>query len=191
MFQKQIVVDCRGHLLGRLAAVVAKEILAGQKIVCVRCEALEISGSLYRNKMKWRVWANKKVNTNHAHGQHHHRSPAKMFWRAVRGMIPHKTARGVQALRRLKVFNGIPRPYDVQKRQVVPSALRVLKLAPQRKFTVLGELAEQVGWTHRAALAKAEEVRKARSKHYYNGKKKLIAIRKSIAFVHTLVSQAP
>lgn len=45
-------------------------------------------------------------------------------------MIPHKTKRGMEALNRLKVFDGIPAPYDKQKRMVVPSALRVLKLKP-------------------------------------------------------------
>jgi ribosomal protein L13 len=28
------------------------------------------------------------------------------------GMIPHKTKRGMEALNRLKVFEGIPPPYD-------------------------------------------------------------------------------
>jgi ribosomal protein L13 len=39
-------------------------------------------------------------------GPFHLRSPSKMFWRAVRGMLPHKTPRGMHALRRLKVFEG-------------------------------------------------------------------------------------
>lgn len=44
MFEKQVVIDCRGHLLGRLASIVAKELLSGQKVVCVRCEEINISG---------------------------------------------------------------------------------------------------------------------------------------------------
>lgn len=35
-------------------------------------------------------------------------------------MIPHKTARGAAALERLKVFEGVPPPYDKQKKMVVP-----------------------------------------------------------------------
>ncbi len=49
------------------------------------------------------------------------------------GMVPHKITRGKEALARLKVFEGIPPPYDKQKRQVVPSALKVLRLNPSRK----------------------------------------------------------
>lgn len=50
-------------------------------------------------------------------------------------MLPHKTKRGDTALERLKVFEGIPPPYDKKKRMVVPSALRVLKLNPRRKVS--------------------------------------------------------
>lgn len=41
---KEVVIDGRGHLLGRLASIVAKELLSGQKVVVVRCEELMISG---------------------------------------------------------------------------------------------------------------------------------------------------
>src|SRR3954451_962683 len=46
----QIVIDGKGHLLGRLASIVAKQLLNGQKIVIVRCEALNISGEFFRAK---------------------------------------------------------------------------------------------------------------------------------------------
>lgn len=39
-------------------------------------------------------------------------------------MIPHKTKRGEAALSRLKVYEGIPPPYDKIKRMVVPDALK-------------------------------------------------------------------
>ena len=34
MFKKELIIDGKGHLLGRLASVVAKEILNGQHVVC-------------------------------------------------------------------------------------------------------------------------------------------------------------
>ena len=48
-------------------------------------------------------------------------------------MIPHKTQRGKDALRRLKVYEGCPPPYDRRKRVVVPGAMRVMCLKPGRK----------------------------------------------------------
>ncbi len=40
-----VVIDGKGHLLGRLASIVAKQLLLGKKIVVVRCEQIVISGS--------------------------------------------------------------------------------------------------------------------------------------------------
>ena len=45
MFEKQVVIDGKGHLLGRLASVVAKELLNGQSIVVVRSEQIFVTGS--------------------------------------------------------------------------------------------------------------------------------------------------
>lgn len=82
-------------------------------------------------------------------------------------MVPHKTARGKAALERLKVFEGIPAPYDKKKRVVVPQALRVLRLKPGRKYTTLGKLATNVGWKYESVVEKLEEKRKLRSAEYY------------------------
>lgn len=46
-----IVIDGKGHLLGRLASIISKQVLSGQKIVVVRCEEINISGSFFRNKV--------------------------------------------------------------------------------------------------------------------------------------------
>ena len=48
-----IVIDGKGHLLGRLASIISKQILNGQKIVVVRCEEINISGSFFRNKVRF------------------------------------------------------------------------------------------------------------------------------------------
>uniref|UniRef100_A0A2K6NUS9 Large ribosomal subunit protein uL13 n=1 Tax=Rhinopithecus roxellana TaxID=61622 RepID=A0A2K6NUS9_RHIRO len=125
-----LVLDGRGHLLGHLAAIVAKQVLLGRKVVVVRCEGINISGNFYRNKLKYL-----RMNTNPSRGLYHFRAPSRILWRTERGMLlPHKTKRGQAALDRLKVFNGIPPPYDKKKRMVVPAALKVMRLKPTRKF---------------------------------------------------------
>ena len=52
-YQKEIVIDAKGHLLGRLASTVAKQLLNGQKITLVRCEEINIAGPFFRNKRNW------------------------------------------------------------------------------------------------------------------------------------------
>jgi large subunit ribosomal protein L13Ae len=77
----------------------------------------------------------KRCNVNPARGPFHFRAPSKIFWRTVRGMVPHKTERGKAALKRLQCFEGMPAPYDKKKRMVVPTALKILRLKPGRKVT--------------------------------------------------------
>jgi len=133
MFERETIIDGRGHLVGRLASKVAKELLRGQRVVVVRCEQLVLSGSLFRNKLNWHEFLRKACNTNPRRQFKHFRSPSRMFWRSLRGMTPHKTSRGKAALQRLKVFEGIPYPYDVRKRMVVPEALKVVRIKSHRK----------------------------------------------------------
>ncbi|KAK1747911.1 60S ribosomal protein L13a [Skeletonema marinoi] len=76
VLEKPIVIDCRDHLHGRLCSVVAKELLAGQKIVLVRCEDMVISGSLVRNQTKYAQFRKKRMNTNPSRGPFHFKSPA-------------------------------------------------------------------------------------------------------------------
>ena len=132
----------------------------------------------YRNKLKWLDFAKKHSNTNPTRGgPFHFLAPSRIFWRCVRGMLPHKTARGAAALQRLKVFEGIPSPYDKTKRMVVPQALQAVRLRPGRDFCHLGELATQLGWTHAELIKRLEAERKVNSAAFYAEKKaKLVKI---------------
>jgi large subunit ribosomal protein L13Ae len=100
-------------------------------------------------------------------------------------MLPHKTERGAEALARLKVFEGIPAPYDKIKRVVVPSALRISCLRPGRDFTHLGTLCHEIGWKHFDLIKRLEATRKASSEAFYTKKKeankRLAAARAAVA----------
>ena len=84
---KRVVVDARHHMLGRLASILAKELLNGQKVVVVRCEEICISGGLVRQKMKYMRFLRKRMNTKPSHGPIHFRAPAKILWRTIRGYV--------------------------------------------------------------------------------------------------------
>jgi len=171
-FENVVTIDGKGHLLGRLASTVAKQLLNGQKIVVVRCEALNISGEFFRAKLKYHAYLRKMTRYNPTRGgPFHFRAPSRIFYKTVRGMIPHKTARGAAAMERLKVFEGVPPPYDKVKRVVVPQALRVLRLKPGRKYCTVGRLSHEVGWKYQDVVARLEERRKVKSAAYYARKK--------------------
>merc|ERR1739845_174962 len=178
-FEKVVVIDGSGHLMGRLASVIAKQLLSGQRIIVVRCDQICISGNFYRNKLKDLEYLRKRMNTNPSRGPYHYRAPSKCLFKVVRGMIPHKTKRGMEALNRLKVFDGIPHPYDKQKRMVVPSALRVLKLKPGRKYCQVGRLSHETGWKYKPVIDALEAKRKAKDQGYYQAKMKAMRLRRA------------
>jgi len=118
------------------------------------------------------------MNTNPNRGPFHFKSPAKMVWRTVRGMVHQKTSRGQDALSRLSTFEGIPAPYDKMKRVVVPAALRVMRLKPGRDYTVIGDLATAVGWKHQALVQRLEAARKVQAADFYARKKEKMVLKK-------------
>uniref|UniRef100_A0A8D2CLI6 Large ribosomal subunit protein uL13 n=1 Tax=Sciurus vulgaris TaxID=55149 RepID=A0A8D2CLI6_SCIVU len=145
-----LVLDGQGHLLGRLAAIVAKQVLLGRKVVVVRCEGISTTGNFYRNKLKYLIFLRKRMNTNPWRGPYHLRAPCRIFWRTVRGTLPHKTKRG-QA---------------------------VVWLKPTRKLAYLARLAHEAGWKYQAVTATLEEKRKEKAKIHYQKKKQLMRLRK-------------
>eukprot|EP00996_Jenningsia_fusiforme_P003706 NODE_4502_length_799_cov_813.250667_g4163_i0.p1 GENE.NODE_4502_length_799_cov_813.250667_g4163_i0~~NODE_4502_length_799_cov_813.250667_g4163_i0.p1 ORF type:complete len:203 (+),score=33.59 NODE_4502_length_799_cov_813.250667_g4163_i0:69-677(+) len=167
MGKKPIVVDGKGHLLGRLGSVVAKQLLNGESVVVVRCEGINVSGSLMRNKLRFLRFLQKRHLTNPKKGPLHHRSPSRMFWRVIRANLPYKTKRGLAALLRLRSYEGVPPPYDTTKRVCCPAGLRSLHLAPGRKFCDLGTLAAQVGWKRRMITGLLEKKRKEKSARWF------------------------
>lgn len=174
MFQKVVVIDGRDHLLGRLSSIIAKELLNGQKIVVVRAEEINISGSLFRNKIRYWQFLRKKMNTNPNRGPFHERAPSKILQRTVRGMLPRTTARGRNALANLKVYEGVPPQYVAAKKVVVPQALRILRLNPSRKYAKLGVLSHEVGWSNKALIEKLEAKRKQKALGWYRKKKEAL-----------------
>ena len=108
---------------------------------------------------EWKDWNGREERTYtkgwRIAGPFHFRAPSRIFYKAVRGMIPHKTARGAAAMERLKVFEGVPPPYDKKKRVVVPQALRILRLKPGRKYCTVGRLSHEVGWKYQDVVARS------------------------------------
>merc|ERR1712010_100565 len=177
---KPVVIDARGHLMGRLASTVAKFILNGNKVVIVRAEAINQSGNFYRNKLKLHKFLRLRCNVKPSRGPFHYRAPGKIFWRCVRGMVPHKTERGKAALKRLQCFEGVPPPYDKKKKMVIPSALKVLRLKHGRRFCVLGRLGHEVGWKYQDIVAAMEAKRKVKGEAYHKGQAEVVKAKEAV-----------
>ncbi|KAI3628341.1 60S ribosomal protein L16A [Malassezia furfur] len=182
------IVDGKGHLLGRLASILAKQILSGQKVTVVRAELINVSGNFFRNKLKYLAFMHKRHLVNpKKNGPFHHRAPSRILIRAVRGMVPYKTARGAAAMERLKVYEGVPQPYDRKKKLVIPDALRVLRLKPGRKYATIKRISSECGWKYSETVDKLEAKRKVKQQAFHE--RKTAALKRRTAAATAAASQ--
>lgn len=169
-----IVIDLKDHVLGRAAAVVAKQLLLGKKITVVRCEQLNIAGTEIRNKIKYLQYLRKRKLSNPKKGPFHHRSPSDVFIRTVRSMLPRYTKRGMKALHQLVAYEGIPANIvRTGGRAVIPRAQRHNCYRAERPYTVLGNMCKHVGWKYSDVVNKLEQARIEKATRHHEKKAKL------------------
>jgi large subunit ribosomal protein L13 len=138
------LVNADGLILGRMASKVAKRLLNGEEVIIVNAEKAIISG-----KKKSKVAEAKQFLEVGApeRGPFHYRRPDRIVKKTVRGMVPFSQPKGKTALKRLKVFMGVPEDFKNQQTITFTEA-QVMKLKGPH-FT-LAELAKEVGWNEGA-----------------------------------------
>lgn len=102
------VFDAKNIVLGRLASMVAKELLNGKDVYIVNAESAVISGSKKVIKEKYKTRLDLQEKENPEHSPYWSRRPDMLVKRVVRGMLPYRMPRGKEAFKRLKVFMGVP-----------------------------------------------------------------------------------
>ena len=138
------VIDAEGLILGRLASIVAKRLLRGERIVIVNAERAIITGDPQRVIRRYLERLRKRTHYNpEKTGPKWPRRPDRIVKRAIRGMLPRKTYHGREALRRLRVYIGVPEEYREAPKERPPEAM--LK-NPRVKYITVGELAKHIGW---------------------------------------------
>jgi len=178
MLPKCLIIDARDHILGRLASTVAKHLMMGTKIYILRCERIVMSGHLIRNKLKMKSFRSHRMNTNPRRGPYHYNQPSRMFYRVVRGMIPHKTARGKKMMSMLHCFDGMPPRYQHIRKMRVVTAYKALRMDPSRAMTSLGRLMVEFGWKHSRLMIKLEDKRKIKQKQVHTIQKEICKLKK-------------
>ncbi|MEM3538979.1 MAG: 50S ribosomal protein L13 [Nitrososphaerales archaeon] len=140
---KIIVVDAQGHIAGRLSSYVAKSLLNGNKVIVLNAEKALLSG----NKLSIINEYLKKLEIssiiNPRHGPFHPRRPDTILSKMIRGMIPRRKAKGLAALKRLRVYVGIPEQYKSLEKTKIEDAIAK---KPLSFYLTLGELASRLGW---------------------------------------------
>jgi len=148
----ETIINGEGHILGRLASIVAKRLLNGERITILNADKIVVSGDrkmvIESYKLLFEV---STLRNPYRHGVRRPRSPENIVRRAIRGMLPIDKPKGRAAYRRLKVFSGIPPEYSdkVDKMVKIEDALAT-RLG--RKYTTLAEVAIQMGWKPKTRL---------------------------------------
>ncbi len=145
MQKNVVVIDAEGLILGRLASIVAKRLLYGERIVIVNAEKALLSGKpLSVLAWYWDRLAKKTHYNPEKTGPKHPRRPDMIVKRAIRGMLPRKKPKGRNALSRLRVYIGVPDEYkNVPKIKIAEALPRNARI----KYLSVGELARRIGWS--------------------------------------------
>ncbi|HKZ94085.1 MAG TPA: 50S ribosomal protein L13 [Candidatus Bathyarchaeia archaeon] len=134
------VIDASGLILGRMASKVAKRLLLGEPIIIVNAEKATLSGRRLSRVKE----AKEFLKVGHpGKGPFHPRRPDQIVRRTVRGMLPRRKPKGANALRRLRVFLGVPSELKTAKMQTIPDA-HVGKL--KCPYVTIEEFAKQIGY---------------------------------------------
>lgn len=136
------VVDANGLVLGRLCTHVAKRLLLGEDIVVINAEKAVISGNkvqLYEHYRHRR----KRGKSHLTKGPYYPRTPDRILKRTVRGMVDYRKSSGKAALKRLRVYIGVPSEFKAAKAETVEGA----KKPHLSKYVYLGDVTRELGAT--------------------------------------------
>ena len=101
----KIVYDGEGAVFGRLASQVAKDLLKGDEVDLINSEKIIISGD--KKLLAKKILAKREMGSGGSmKGPKYPRTAEKLVKRMIRGMLPRDRARGRDAYRRLKCFEG-------------------------------------------------------------------------------------
>lgn len=136
------VIDANGLIMGRLASIVAKRLLAGETIDIVNAENTVVSGSKTTTLMEYETIRNmgRREKTS---GPYFPRRPDRILKRTVRGMLPYKRARGKDAMNRLKIHVGIPA--ELKDAELTKIAGADMNRLSSNKYLTLADISKKLG----------------------------------------------
>jgi len=114
-----MIIDAKDLIVGRLATVVAKKSLIGEKMDIVNCERAVIVGDK-KNILSKYDWKRKMGDT--FKGPFIHRNPERMLKRTIRGMLPYKQKKGRDAFKNIRCYLGVPEKFKDKKAETIKEA---------------------------------------------------------------------
>lgn len=135
-----IIIDGKDLIVGRVATFVAKQALNGEEIKIINCEQMYVTGP---KEFLKRDAARKRVQGTWSKGPFFFRQPDRYVRRIVRGMLPHKTARGKDAYGRVLCYIGSPAEFKDQK--ITPIPIASIHKVQNLKYMTVAEICKHMG----------------------------------------------
>ena len=129
-----IVIDATNLILGRMSTFAAKQALLGKDVRIINAEKAIISGSRARTLADVHQARERGIPTK---GPFIPRVADRFVRRTIRGMLPHKTAKGADAYKRVLCYKGVPVEFKDIETLDVPNC-SVEKL-PTLKYVTVDE----------------------------------------------------
>ena len=138
-----VYVDATNQIAGRLSSKVAKLLLNGRRVFVVNAEKALLSGSRTAVLTEWRLKLEIASRVNPIYGPIHPRRPDNILRRMVRGMVPRKKPKGVLAMKRLRVYIGVPEELSKQKFTQFEDSTAT---RPIPVYVTVSDLSKSLGW---------------------------------------------
>lgn len=127
-----MVINGENAVLGRLASRTAKSLLKGEEVSIINAGKIIITGD---RKLILNRYLERRRMGSPQHGPFFPKKPDHIVRRTVRGMLPYKTARGRQAMKRLHVYTAAPAGLEAKKE---PTEIRT-------SYVTVAKIAENLG----------------------------------------------
>ncbi len=131
------------QIAGRLSSKVAKLIIVGKRVVVVNAEKALISGSRTSVVTEWTKKLELSSRVNPIYGPIHPRRPDNILRRMVRGMVPRKKPKGALAMKRLRVYIGVPSEVTGSKMTKFEDTAAS---RPIPVYVTMADLSKSLGW---------------------------------------------
>jgi len=141
--EETVYIDATDQIAGRVSSKIAKLILSGKRVVVVNAEKALISGSRTSVINQWKERLELSSRVNPIYGPIHPRRPDNILRRMVRGMVPRKKPKGATAMKRLRIYIGVPASVKATK---ITKFEETTATRPIPVYVTMGDLSRSLGW---------------------------------------------
>ena len=131
-----MIYDGENCIVGRVAAYTAKQALKGEKLEIYNAEKMVFTG---RRNVLVEKYKHRRSLRDHAKpvkSPKFPRRPDLFVKRIIKGMLPSRSIRGRDALKRIKVYMDAPKE----------GAKKIFELKKDIRYITIGQICKELGW---------------------------------------------